>query len=384
MRERRAFALATAPVAAAVALAAAAAAGSAPPSLDSLPAGSGIVMAFAFDTREPGSVYAGTLGGHVYKSTDAGQHWRLTTAGSISDRVDALVADPGRPGTLYAGTGVAVYKTVNGGRSWMGFNRGLLPPPPVIAPGQVTATRGHREAEGWVDALAVDPTDSDIVYAGTGGGVKKSTNGGRSWRTVLWRGRYMGTSAVVIAPTTPRVVYATAFVSEPADCGIGGTIPCRQRELLVKTTNGGKTWRQTGFPASNPEGYPEILALEPRRPTTLYAAAGKTVLTSTDAGSSWQLITDGLPAERQVTSLVVDPRRPGTVYVGLWSRNTPKGIFRTNNGGLTWSQALARFPVTALAVDPAHPATIYAGGGDNPEPRILRSTNSGRTWVPAG
>ena len=232
--------------------------------------------------------------------------------------------------------------------------------------------------------LAVDPADSDIVYAGTGGGVKKSTDGGRSWRTVLWRGRYMGVSALLIAPTTPQVVYAAAFVSEPADCGIGGTTRCRQRQLLVKTTNGGKTWQQTGLPASNPEGYPEILALDPRRPTTLYAAAGKAVLTSTDAGSSWQPITDGLPAKRQVTSLVVDPRQRGTVYLGLWSRSTAKGIFKTTNGGRTWNQAGARVPVTALAVDPAHPATIYAGVGDNPQPRILRSTNSGQSWATVG
>ncbi len=341
-------------------------------------------MAFAFDARAPGSVYAAMLGGRVYKTLDDGRHWQSTTTAPISSRVDALIADPQRPATLFAGTGVAVYKTVNGGRSWKGFNRGLLPPPPVIAPGQVTATPGHREAEGWVDALVVDPTDSNIVYAGTGGGVKKSTDGGRSWRTVLWRGRYMGVSALLIARTTPQVVYAAAFTSEPADCGIGGTTPCRQRELLVKTTNGGKTWQQTGLPAPNPEGYPEILALDPRRPTTLYAAAGKAVLTSTDAGSSWQPITDGLPPKRQVTSLVVDPRQPGTVYVGLWSRSTAKGVFKTTDGGLTWSQALAGFPVTALAVNPVHPATIYAGVGDNPEPRIFRSTDSGRTWATAG
>ncbi len=247
-------------VAAAVAVAlavAVAAVGSAPPSLDSLPAGSGIVMAFAFDSRAPGTVYAATLGGGVYKTLDAGHHWRSMAAGSISDRVDALAVDPHRPGTLYAGTGVAVYKTVNGGRSWQGFNRGLLPPPPVIAPGQVTATPGHREAEGWVGALAVNPTDSDIVYAGTGGGVRKSTDGGRSWRTVFWRGRFMGISALVIAPSTPEVVYAAAFVSEPANCGIGGTTPAvrescwsRRRTAVRRGKQLASGWRiRRGIPA---------------------------------------------------------------------------------------------------------------------------------------
>ena len=121
----------------------------------------------------------------------------------ISTRVDALTADPRRPGTLYAGTGVAAYKTVNGGRSWHGWNRGLLPPPPVIKGGQAKGTPGWRRSEGWVSALAVDPADSRIVWAGSGGGVKKSTDGGRSWKTVLWQGRFMGVQALAIAPTRP-------------------------------------------------------------------------------------------------------------------------------------------------------------------------------------
>ena len=127
-----------------------------------------------------------------------------------------------------------------------------------------------------------------------------------------------------------------------------------------------------------------MLALDPRRPTSLYTAAGKGVLGSTDAARSWRSITDGLPAKRQVTSLAVDPRRSGTVYVGLWSEGTVKGIFKTTNGGHGWSRAGARYPVTALAVDPGHPATIYAGVGHNPEPRILRSTDSGRSWAIVG
>ena len=192
----------------------------------SAPAERGLVSAFAFDTRAPDTVYAATIGsraqGRVYKTIGGGHRWHSTTTRPLSTRVDALAADPRHPATLYAGTGVAVFKTMNGGRSWRGWNRGLLSPPPIIAPGQVTGTPGYRRLEGYVTALAVDPTDSNVVYAGTGGGVRKSTDGAHSWRTVLWHGRYMGISALVIAPTSPQVVYAAAFVDEPANCGPPG------------------------------------------------------------------------------------------------------------------------------------------------------------------
>ena len=350
--------------------------------LDALPNDSGFVTDFAFDAGALGAVYAATLEGGVYKSMESTVHWRSMTFGLDWSRIDAFVADSRRPATLYAGTGVAVYKTIDGGRSWRGANRGLLPPPPVIAPGQVAATPGHREAEGWVTALAVDPTDSDVVYAGTGGGVRKSTDGGRNWITVLWRGRFMGISALAVDPTSPRVVYAAGFQSGPADCGIPGTVRCRQSSVLYKTTNGGKTWRATGFPVSNPQGYPTVLALDLRRPTTLYAAAERAVLSSSDSGRSWQSSTKGLPARRVVTSLAVDPRRSGTVYAGIYT-GAKGGVFKSTDTGRTWRRTSASFPVTALAVDPARPATIYAGV-DQREHRIVRSTDSGQTWVIAG
>ena len=343
-----------------------------------IPIVDGFVVGFGFDARSQSTVYTAMLDGRVYKTPDAGRSWR-----SIADlgwsRIDAFAHDAGRPGTLYAGTGEAVYKTVNGGRSWRGASRGLLPPPPVIAPGQVTATPGHREAEGWVTALVVDPKNSDVVYAGTGGGVRKSIDGGRSWRTVLWRGRFMAVSALVIAPTNPQVVYAAGFHSWPSNCGIPGRIRCRQSSWVQRTANGGRTWQATTLPETNPVGYPTRLALDPRQPTTLYVAAGHAVLTSADAGRSWRSITDGLPEKRQVTSLAVDPRQSGTLYIGLWNG----GIFKTTDSGRTWSNAIAGFPVTALAVDPTQPSTIYAGVAQR-DYAVMRSTDSGNTWTIAG
>jgi hypothetical protein len=103
------------------------------PSLAALPAGNQAFV-FAFDPLRPKIVYVASPhargGVYVYKTTDDGRHWHSTGAqgaGWMSD-ILSLTSDPRHPGTLYAGTDTAVYKTVDGGRTWRPFNQGLFPP----------------------------------------------------------------------------------------------------------------------------------------------------------------------------------------------------------------------------------------------------------------
>jgi photosystem II stability/assembly factor-like uncharacterized protein len=126
-----------------------------------------------------------------------------------------------------------------------------------------------------------------------------------------------------------------------------------------------------------------------------FAALAGNVLKTTNAGKTWQPITDGLPVlgglprggchcRGGVTTLAVDPRHTGTVYAAL----TEGSIYKTTNGGQIWTPAIVTLyfgRVTAtVAVDPARPATIYAGGSDTDgRTQILRSTNSGHTWTTA-
>jgi photosystem II stability/assembly factor-like uncharacterized protein len=87
-----------------------------------------------------------------------------------------------------------------------------------------------------------------------------------------------------------------------------------------------------------------------------------------------------------VTALSADPRRGGAVYAAL----TQGGIYKTSNGGQTWTRSTAAGPQTtlyhyAVAVDPALPTTIFAAGESETGngPQILRSTNGGHTWAKA-
>ena len=353
---------------------------SAASTLDSFPAGiRDFVSAFAFDPRTPETVYAATSGygldhgGHVYKTTDAGKHWRSTTPVDWT-RVDALAADPQHPDTLYAGTGIAVFKTVNGGQSWQGASSGLFLGPPHVGPAPA-----DRRRYGWVTALAVDPADSDNVYAGTPTAIRKSSDGGSTWRTVLRPGKYIVGSRFVITPTRPQVVYVAASIVGPAGCGVNTPTHCRGSNWLYASANGGTTWRRSRLPLPV-AGSSIILAADPLHPTTLYLAATQHVLTSTDAGASWRSIVAGTP-KRDVSSLVVDPRSSGIAYLAEGQHGD---VLKTTDGGHTWTHlSLLGFGVLAFALDPDRPNTIYAAIDRNHTNRILRSTDGGHTWATA-
>ncbi|MFL5960127.1 MAG: WD40/YVTN/BNR-like repeat-containing protein [Gaiellaceae bacterium] len=348
--------------------------------------------AFAFDPRRPDVVYVASFhargGVYVFKTTDGGQHWRLTRthgAGWKSD-ILSLTSDPSRPGTLYAGTDTAVYKTVDGGRNWRPFNRGLFPPPHKVCstglerqcwkypyygtPGKANWNRGN----GWVLDVAVDPNNRSVVYSAAGG-VLKSTDGGHTWKSTLkLQAKWRSVTRIAIAPTRPESIYALAH-----NAGTGAT-------AIYKSTNPGRTWQRTGsagstLPLSCCGDSMDALVSDPANPQTLYADVGNTVLRTTNGGASWQPAANGLPAD-SVTSLAIDPRQPGTVYASVHNMSAVAleiptgGIYETTNGGQTWTEIWSGFGVDKVAVDPTLPSTIYAAGN-----RLLKSTDGGHTWA---
>jgi photosystem II stability/assembly factor-like uncharacterized protein len=359
-------------------------------SLAPLPHGNG-AGAFTFDPRHPSVVYVASAhasgGVYVFKTTDGGQHWRSTNARGAGWESDilSLTADPRRSGTLYAGTDTAVYRTRDGGRRWRPFNKGLFGPPHKVCRcgrcywGFRHVTPGKTDwngDNGWVLDIAVDPVDSNVVYSAAGG-VRKSTNGGRTWKTAFDKCRTV--TRIAIAPTRPESIYAIVHKNPTGAAAI------------YKSTNGGGTWRATGhaaFAAASIFGCcgdsMDALAIAPAKPQTLYAAVGNTVFATTNGGASWRRRANGLPVS--VTSLAVDPRRPGTLYASVHRMKLPAGIerptggiYKSTNGGRTWTEAWSGFGIDKVAVNPTRPSTIYAQGD-----HLLRSTNGGRTWTIAG
>jgi photosystem II stability/assembly factor-like uncharacterized protein len=366
--------------------------------------------AIAFDPVRPNVVYVASRdargGMYVYKTTDDGGHWRATGArgtGWTSD-ILTLTSDPAHSGTLYAGTDTAVYKTVNGGRSWRPYNDGLFPPSRsrhvcyprgagkrycVRAPTGTPGTISWNRDNGWVLDVAADPLHSSIVYSASGA-VRKSTDGGHTWKAVLTlpASAFPVVTRIAIAATRPESIYAITHSGRNGDT------------TVYKSTDGGLSWRVTGRPGSLPPSCcgdsQDALAADPENPHTIYAAVGDSVFVTTDDGSSWRPSVTGLPAD-EVTSLAVDTRHGGTAYAGVGfnlnqvNSRVAGAIYKTTDGGRTWSEIFSGFGVEKIAVDTGRPATIYAAGWAGRDPahpssirfRLARSTDGGRTWITA-
>jgi hypothetical protein len=352
--------------------------------LASFPLGTG-PQAFAFEQRSPNVVYVAIAharsGVEVYETTDGGRHWRSTGAhgtGWISDTI-SLTADARRSGTLYAGTDVAVYKTVDGGRSWRPASKGLFPPHGAKLPYGTPGTTHWNRNNGWVLDVAVDPLDSNVVYSGADG-VRKSVDGGHTWKTVFLpyptqnRG-LVAVPEIAIARGRPESIYALAS-QDPLG-----------RTVLSKSSDAGSTWHPIlSFPKLTPDMWGSALAIDPQHPATVYAGVGRSLERTVDAGASWHPITAGLPTGF-ITALAVDPQRPGTIFVALHTGYGAGAIYETTDSGRTWNVAERGPQIYSLAIDPGRPETIWAGGSavesrtQSAEPVILRSMDSGRTWA---
>ena len=307
------------------------------------------ITAIQVDPKRPTIVYASTLTNDldrrsVLMSTDGGQRWNAADTGLTEPaaaaaekdlRVDALALDPRSPKVLYAGTGNGVYKTSNGAKTWKLASNGMNLP------------TGHRHSlyEGAIYALAVDPLHTSTVYA-AGRDIWKTTNGGATWKRVL---RHGGDS-LGIDPRRPETVYAGSF------------------NAIFKTVDGGGSWRGTGPPGLVDHFWGHPIVVARRAPGIVYAGGSRGLFASANQGRTWkQLLSRGVGA------IALDPSRANVLYVG-----TGRGIVKSEDGGQTWSAPrLDGRRVTSIAIAPGRPQTIYAGvqGG------IFASTDDGTTWL---
>ena len=251
---------------------------------------------------------------------------------------------------------------------------------PVGAPAGVNRWTTQGPYAGRIQALALDPANPDVVYAGTAaGGVLRSHDGGAQWepsaRGWSFFSDFYIAMSLAIDPQRPSTVYAGS--------DWGG---------VYQSTDGGRTWRPRRDGLHDYGSVVPGLAIDPSDPSVMYAATLHGVYQSLDAGCTWAEANTGLPivnGEYLYTSgIVIDPSDYQTLYLGTSS----SGLWKSIDGGATWfaaSQGLL-YPITSQPaidpVDPSHlllPNNLYytdVGGGVG---TVLESDDAGASWHPA-
>ena len=296
------------------------------------PARGGRSIAAAGSTARPLEYYFGATGGGLWKTTDGGITWR-----AVSDRffktssVGAVAVSESNPDVVYVGMGEValrgnviqgdgVYKSADGGRTWkhVGLDK--------------TMTIGR---------IRIHPTNPDVAYVaalgdpygpGADRGVFKTTDGGKSWKKVLFRNDKTGAVDLSMDARNPDVLYAGFWevFRTPHSLSSGGP-----GGGLFKSSDGGNTWteltRNSGLPKPiwGKVGV-SVSAADPNRLYALIEAADGGVFLSDDAGATWKLVNDDRRLRQRAfyyTRIYADPQAKDTVYI----LNT--GLYRSTDAG---------------------------------------------------
>ncbi len=287
---------------------------------------------------QPNLFYVGAVNGGVWKSDDYGRTWNPIFDHEPTQSIGAIAVAPSDPDIIYVSSGEGlhrpdlsvgngIYKSTDAGKTWTHLG---------LVDGQ------------QIPALAVDPRDPNRVFAAVLGhpygpseerGIYRSTDGGQNWQRVISKDENTGGSDLEIDPANPDVVYASMWEVREGPWedgnefnGAGGG--------LFKSSDGGSTWHPltNGLPKDLSQIYVAIAPSEPRRLyATLATSSGKlSVYRSDDAGDSWsQITTDPRPSGRigggDLPIPKVDPKNPDIVYV------VSTVTMRSSDGGKTWS-----------------------------------------------
>ncbi|HSR60408.1 MAG TPA: hypothetical protein VLL47_06605 [Robiginitalea sp.] len=361
---------------------------------------------------KPNLFYFGATGGGVWRTQNGGRTWENISDGFFGGSIGAVEIAQSDPNVLYVGggeqtvrgnvsSGYGVWKSVDAGKTW---------------------TAAGLEKSRHIPRMRVHPTNHDIVYAAVLGniykpsperGVFKSTDGGQTWRKVLYANDMAGAVDLALDPTNPRILYASTWRVQrtPYSLSSGG-----EGSALWKSTDSGETWTEI----SKNEGFPKDtlgiigVSASPANPERVWAMVENKekggLYRSEDGGKTWSLINEDRSLRQRAwyyTRVYADSKDPEVVYVlnvsyhkstdggkTFESFNAPHGDHHdlwiapedpnrmimgddggaqiSYDGGETWStyynQPTAQF--YRLTTDNSFPYRIYAAQQDNSTIRI--------------
>jgi len=298
----------------------------------------------------------------------------------------------------------------------------------LLGPQPTNTGFSYPTTSGRVTALAVDPTDSEVVYLGAAeGGIWKTTDGGAAWVPLTDTQASLATGSIAIDPSNHETIYVGTGEEDFSDDSYYGA-------GVLKSTNGGNTWTLTPGPfgdsleigsmAVDPANdqvvlagtnsgvylstnggntWNEVLAgtatgvlFDPYNGNRAYAAVeGNGVYVSTNAGAAWSYDngkgSGALPASNAGRIAVAISRsNPSTLFAGIANPTTGSllGLYKTTNGGSSWTELTSApdyctpycWYTNVVAVDPVNPQVVFIGGSDEPG-TLYQSLNGGATWT---
>lgn len=297
----------------------------------------GRVTAVAGVPSARGTFYMGATGGGVWKTIDAGEVWE-----NISDKyfqtgaVGAIAVAPSNPNIIYVGTGSACIR--NNVQPGIGMYKSL--------DGGATWQRAGLDDAGQIAEIRVDPHDPNLVYVAAQGhafgpntdrGVFRSRDGGKTWQKVLFINERTGASGLAMDARNPRTLYAAMWTGVRHPWGlIGGSV------------DGG-------------------------------------VFKTTDGGDHWKRLAGGLPAGPVGRiGVAVSPAVSSRVWALVDAAGGASGVYRSDDGGNTFQRLNSNRALTGRSwyyahiwADPKDPNVIYVGNTD-----FFRSTDGGKTFSP--
>jgi photosystem II stability/assembly factor-like uncharacterized protein/two-component sensor histidine kinase len=377
---------------------------------------------------KPNLFYFGATGGGVWKTEDGGQTYENISDGYFGGSVGSVAVAQSDPNVIYVGggevtvrgnvsSGYGIWKTVDAGKTW-----------------SFSGLPNSRH----VPRIVIDPNDHNIVYAAVLGniykptderGVYKSTDGGKSWKKVLFSNAHAGAVELVMDPSNPRVLYAATWRVNrtPYSLNSGG-----EGSSLWKSTDQGENWTEVSLHDGFAEGTLGIIGVtvSPVNPQRVWAIVENKeeggVYRSEDGGTTWSHVNDSRSLRQRAwyySKIYADTQDEDIVYVmnvsyhkskdggkTFKSSNAPHGDHHdlwiapednqrmiiaddggaqvTYNGGATWStyynQPTAQF--YRVTTDNSFPYRIYVAQQDNSTLRV-KHRSSGRAiseddWEP--
>lgn len=317
-------------------------------------------------TSQPNVFYFGATGGGVWKTTDGGTNWANVSDGFFGmGSVGAIAVSESDPNVLYVGMGEScirgnvshgdgVYKSVDAGKTWK---------------------RVGLEDSRHIGRVRIHPKNPDIVYVAALGhiygtseqrGVFRSKDGGKTWERVFFKSNKAGAVDLILDPSNPNVLYASIWEAKrtPYSMESGGP-----DSGLYKSTDGGDTWTEITRNPGGPKGKDigrigvTVSPVNPDRVWAIMEADDGGVFRSDNGGKTWTKINEGRNLRQRAwyyTHIYADTQNADTVYV----LNT--GLYRSQDGGRTYT-----------ALNPPHGDNHDLWIAPNDNQRMINSNDGG-------